>query len=78
MQQKGFKNSTGTDTSEFAKKTGLASLKLDVDELDIDRLKFVPDDLSKLSNVVNNYVFKKIEYNKLVTRVNTIDTGEFV
>ena len=33
-----FKNATGVDTLEFAKKSDLASLKLDVDELDIDRL----------------------------------------
>ena len=30
------------DTSEFAKKTDLASLKSDIDELDIDKLKTVP------------------------------------
>ena len=32
----------------------------------------VPIDLSKLSNVVKNYVVKKDVYNKLVTKVNAI------
>ena len=35
-------------------------------------------DLSKLSNVVNNEVVKKIVYNKLVTKVNNIDISGFV
>ena len=38
----------------------------------------VPADLSKLSNVVNNEVVKKTEYDKLVTKVNDIDTGGFI
>ena len=37
----------------------LASLKSDAEELDIDKLKTVPINLSKLSNVVNNMVVKK-------------------
>ena len=38
----------------------------------------VPVDLSKLSDVVKNYVIKKTEYDKLVTKVNNIDTNKFV
>ena len=38
----------------------------------------IPNDLSKLSNVVRNDVVKKTEYNKLVTKVNNIDTSDFV
>ena len=38
----------------------------------------IPNDLSKLSNVVKNEVVKKTEYNKLVTKVNNIDTSDFV
>ena len=34
-----FKNVTGVDSSDFAKKTDLADLKSDVDKLDIDKLK---------------------------------------
>ena len=38
----------------------------------------IPNDLSKLSNVVKNDVVKKAEYNKLVIKVNNIDTSDFV
>ena len=38
----------------------------------------VPVDLSKLSNVVKNYVVKKAVYDKLAAKVNNIDTSEFV
>ena len=38
----------------------------------------VPTDLSKLSNVVKNHVVKKTVYDKLVTKVNSIDTSGFV
>ena len=38
----------------------------------------LPNDLSKLSNVVKNEVVKKTEYNKLVTKVNNIDISDFV
>ena len=35
-------------------------------------------DLSKLSDVVKNDVIKKTEYNKLVTKVDNINTTNFV
>ena len=73
-----LKKATGVDTSDFAKKVDLASLKLDVDELDIDKLKTVPVDLSKLSNVVDNDVVKKTVFDKLVAKVNAIFTNRFV
>ena len=38
----------------------------------------VPIDLSKLSDVVKNDVVKKDVYNKLVAKVNNIDTSAFV
>ena len=53
-------------------------LNTEVDKLDIDKLTPVPDDLAKLSNVVKNDVGKKIEYNKLFTKVDNIDTTNFV
>ena len=64
--------------SSFALKYNLASLKIEVDKLDIDKLVPIPVDLSKLSDVVNNDVVKKTEYNKLVTKVDNIDTTNFV
>ena len=56
----------------------MASLKTEVDKLDIDKLTPVPTDLAKLSKVVKNDVVKKIQYNKLVTKVDNIDTTNFV
>ena len=38
----------------------------------------VPVDLSKLSDVVKNDVLKKAVYDKLVAKVNNIDTSAFV
>ena len=38
----------------------------------------VPVDLSKLSDVVKNDVVKKTAYDKLVAKVNSIDTSGFV
>ena len=72
-----LKNVTHVDIISFASKTNLASLKTEVDKLDIDKLTPVPDDLAKLSSVVKNDV-KKTEYNKLVSKVDNIDTTKFV
>ena len=66
------------DTSSFALKSNLASLKTEVDKLDIDKLVPVPVDLSKLSDVVKNDVVKKTVYDKLIAKVNSIDTSGFV
>ena len=38
----------------------------------------IPLDLSKLTDVLKNYVVKKTEYNKLFTKVDNIDTTNFV
>ena len=73
-----IKNNSHVDTSIFALKTNLANLKTEVDKLDIDKLVPVPVDLSKLSDVVKNDVVKKDVYDKLVTKVNNIDTSDFV
>ena len=66
------------DVSSFALKSQLASLKTEVDKLDIDKLTPVPDDLAKLSNVVKNNVIKNTKYKKLVAKVDNIDTRNFV
>ena len=72
-----LKNMTYVDVSSFASKTNLASSKTEIDKLDIDKLKAVPNDLAKLSNVVKDDVIKKTEYGKLVTKVDNIDTTGF-
>ena len=73
-----IKNISHVDTSSFALKTNLASLKTEVDKLDIDQLAPVSVDLGKLSDVVKNYVVKKAVYDKLVEKVNNINTNDFV
>ena len=72
-----LKNVTNVDASSFASKTNLASLKIEVDKLDIAKLTPVSNDLAKLSNVVRNDVVKKTEYSQLVTKVDDIDTTDF-
>ena len=54
-----IKNISHVDTSGFALKTNVASLKTEVDKLDTDKLVPVLVDLSKLSDVVKNDVVKK-------------------
>ena len=73
-----LKNATGIDTSKLAAKSDLASLKAEVDKLDIDKLIPVPVDLRKLSDLVKNDVNKKTVYDKLVAKGNNIDTSGFV
>ena len=55
-----IKNVTHLDVRSFASKTNLASLKTEVDKIDADKLKTLPDDLAMLSNVVKNDVLKKL------------------
>ena len=73
-----LKNVSHVDVSSFALKSNLASLKTDVNKIDAEKLKTVPVDLAKLSNVVKNDVIKKTEYDKLVAKVNGIDNTNFV
>ena len=75
-----MKNVSHVDVSSFSPKSNLASLKTEVDinKLDINKLAPVPIDLSKLSDLVKNDVVKKTEYDKLVAKVNNIDTANFV
>ena len=72
-----LKNAAGINTFKLALKSNLANLKAEIDKIDVDKLKTVPKDLSKLSNVVDNEVVKKTAYDKLVPKVNNIDTSGF-
>ena len=63
------KNITHVDVSSYTTKTNLAALKSEVDKIDVDKLKTVPVDLAKLSNVVKNDVVKKTDYNTKVTSI---------
>ena len=78
MQQK--INVTHADVSNFALNTiyYLATLNTEVVKVDIDKLAPVPVDLSKLSDVVKNDVFKKAVYDELVAKVDNINITKFV
>ena len=54
--------------------SNLSNLKSKEDNLDVDKLIPVPVDLSKLSDVVKNDLFKTTEFDELVKKVNAIQT----
>ena len=64
-----IKNISHVDTSRFVLKTNLADLKTEVDKLDIDKLKPVPVELSKLSDVGKTDVVKKTDYNSKISEI---------
>ena len=69
------KNITHVDVSSYASKTNLAALKTEVDKIDTDKLKTVPNELAKLSNFVKNDVVKKTDYNTKVTSIENQIAG---
>ena len=56
-----FKNAVPVDPSYFAKRTDLATLKSDVDKLDIDKSKNVPNGLKSLKSKVDKWDTRKLE-----------------
>ena len=48
-------------------------LKIRVDDLDVDKLKNVPVDLKKLSDVLVNKVVKNTKFDTLKTTVNSLE-----
>ena len=73
-----LKSAAWIDITDFLLKSNLASLESEVDKIDAGKLKSLPVDLSKLGNVVNNDVVKKNVYDKLVAKINNIDSSGFV
>ena len=69
------KNIAHVDVSSYATKTNLAALKTEVDKIDTDKLKTLPADLAKLSNVVKNDVVRKTDYNTKVTSIESQIAG---
>ena len=75
------KNITHVDVSSYASKTNLAALKTEVDKIDVDKLKTVPHDLAKLTNVAKNETVKKTDFSadnyvrrtKFSTDTNALD-----
>ena len=55
-----LKNATGFYALKFAEKIDLASLKSEIDKLNIDKLETTPVDLRKLRDVIKNEVVKNM------------------
>ena len=55
-----LKSTAGVDTLKFAEKVDLASLKSEIDKLDIDKLETTPVNLRKLSDVVKMKLLKRL------------------
>ena len=53
--------------------TILNNLKAKVNDLDVGKLKTVPVDLKKLSDVVDNEVVKNTKFNILKTKVSNLE-----
>ena len=51
------------------KKVNLTSLKSDIDDLDIDKLRSLPVDLINLGNVVKNILLKRLCVMNLVKKL---------
>ena len=71
VTKKDIKDITHIDDSGFASKINLAALKTEVDKIDTDKLKTVPNDWAELSNVVKNDVVKNTDYNAKVSDIET-------
>ena len=56
----------------------LATLKSEIDVLDIDNLETVPVDLSKVSDEAKNDDIEKVVYNELVKKFNVVDASDFI
>ena len=63
---------------KFCTENKFSHLKTEVDKLDIDKLAPVPVGMSKLSDVVKSDVAKQAAYDKLVAKINNIDTSVFI
>ena len=56
----------------------LATLKSEIDILDIDNLETAPVDLSKVSDEAKNDDVEKVVYNELVKKFNVVDASDFI
>ena len=55
--------------------TGLDNLRIEVEDLDVDKLKTFPVDLKELGVVVSKEVVKNSKFNKLNSKVNNSDNS---
>ena len=52
---------------------GLDNLKIEVEDLDVDKLKTFPVDLKELGDVVSKEVVKNSKFNKLNSKVSNLE-----
>ena len=71
-----LKNAPGVDITKSSKKVDMASLKLEIDKSDIGKLETTPVDLRKLSDVIKNEVAEKTVHDKLLKKINAIQTND--
>ena len=69
------KNITHVDVSSFASNTNLATLRTEVDKIDADKLKTIPNDLAKLTSAIEHDVVKKTDYSTKVTSIEAQIAG---
>ena len=73
-----LKHATGVNISKFAKEVNIASLRSNIDDLNNDKLITVPVDiyvdLYNVIDVVEKEIVKRTTYQKLVKKVNAIQT----
>ena len=55
--------------------TGLDNLKIEVEDLDVDKLKTFPVYLKELGDVVSKQVVKNSKFNKLNLKLNNLDNS---
>ena len=79
MQKIIFKNATGVDTSDFAKKTDLAHLKPDVDKLGIDKFKNSPNNLRNFKSKIDKLDIEKLETSPVdLIKLSNVVTSDVV
>ena len=61
------------DINKLTNVPTINNLKTKEDELDVGKLKTVPVYLKKLSDVVDNEVVKNTKFNKLKTKLNSLE-----
>ena len=64
------------NTSKFAKKADLNILKSKIDQIDVNKVKTVPNNLTKLSDVVKMRLLKILHMINRSRKVDTVDSNK--
>ena len=73
-----IEKTTGVDTLQFPKKDGLADLKLEVEESDIDKLENVSSGLNNLKSKVDDLIVKLVPVPKDLSKLNDVAINDVV